>query len=111
MESYIQQADVEREQTKVEVNKFDNKREKVLRTAHADAKLIVSKARATADRLTRQARTNGTNLVFQLTQISTQEHKSSMNYLFTLREHPNITMIVSHLPSNSMTWTQPVEGS
>jgi len=110
MEDFIQQANLEREKTKVEVNRIDNRRVKVLRTAEADAKLIVSNAQANASRLTAQARINGTRRVFRAAEIFTQDHKSALNYLRSLREHPNITMIVSHLPSEGFTWTQPVEG-
>lgn len=58
-EEFSQRAQIEREQTQVEVNKINLSTNKELRTAHAEASLIKTKAIAQAKLIKAQAQING----------------------------------------------------
>lgn len=110
-ESYIQQAQVERELTAVEVNSIDLEREKVLRTARAEASLIRSKAQSESERIQAQAHTNGTKMLFQAADIVTQEHKSAFTYIRALRNRKDLAVDVSYLSADNVLRTSPAATS
>ena len=62
-EEFSQLAQIEREQTQVEVNKINLNTNKELRTAHAEASLIKTKATARAKLIKAQAQINGEHAV------------------------------------------------
>lgn len=101
---------MERELTAVDVNSVNLEREKILRTAEAEASLIRAKARAEADRIKAQARINGTRLLLESSDITTQDHKSAFTYIQTLRERSNLDIGVSYLSADSVIRTQPLGG-
>jgi hypothetical protein len=107
MESFIQQAQVEREMTSVDVNAIDLEREKVLRTARAEASLIRSRAQSEAERIQTQAHTNGTKLLLAAADIATQEHKSAFTYIRTLRNRKDLDMDISYLSADNVLRTSP----
>jgi SPFH domain / Band 7 family len=106
-ESYIQQAQVERELTAVEVNSIDLEREKVLRTARAEASLIRSRAQSESERIKAQAQTNGTTALLLAADIVTQEHKSAFTYIRTLRNRENLDVDLSYLSADNVLRTSP----
>ncbi|KAL3909144.1 MAG: hypothetical protein SGILL_008203 [Bacillariaceae sp.] len=107
MEVFFQQAQIEREMTAVDVNAIDLEREKVLRTARAEASLIRSRAQSEAERVKAQAHTIGTNLLLSAAEITTQEHKSAFTYIRTLRNRENLDVDISYLSEDNVLRTSP----
>ena len=107
-EEFLQQAQVEREQTAVAVNSINLEKDKTLRTAQAEASLLQSKAVAESERIKAQAGVKGTRLLVDAVGISTQEHVSAFTYIRTLRNHPNLQIDVSYLNADSVLRTQQV---
>lgn len=107
-ESFLQQAQLEREMTAVNVNAIDLERQKVLRTAEAEASLIRTKARAEAEWVKAQAGINGTRLLLGSSDITTQDHKSAFTYIRTLRDRRSLDIDVSYLSSDNVLRTQPL---
>ncbi|KAG7370846.1 SPFH domain / Band 7 family protein [Nitzschia inconspicua] len=110
-ESFIQQAQIERELTAVEVNTIDLEREKVLRTARAEASLIRSRARSQSERIQAQAQTNGTNMLLAASDIVTQEQKSAFTYIRTLRNRNDLNVDVSYLSADNVLRTTPASSA
>lgn len=106
-EQFLQRAQLERELTAVEVNSINLEREKVLRTAQAQASLIRAKAEAQALLIRAQAQVNGTRLLLDATGITTQDHKTAFSYIRTLRNRPNLEIDVSYLDSKNVLRTTP----
>lgn len=103
MESYLQEAQIEREQTAVEVNAIMLEKETVLRTALAKASLIRAKAEAQATQIEAEAQVNGTATLFEASEILTQEHKTAFTYIRTLANRENLDLDISYLePENVM---------
>ena len=96
-ESFLQQAQIEREQTDVEVNTIILEKEKVLRTAQAEASLLRAKAEAQAVQLRSQAKVNGTSLLVLAAEIRTQEHMTAFSYIRTLATRDELDIKVSYL--------------
>lgn len=107
-EEFLQQAQLEREQTAVAVNSINLIKDKTLRTARAEASLLRSKAIAESERIKAQAGVNGTRLLVDAVGISTQEHVSAFTYIRTLRNRRDLQIDVSYLNSNSVLRTQQV---
>ena len=107
METFLQRAQVEREMTAVEVNTIDLEREKVLRTARAEASLIFNNAKAEAERIKAQAYTNGTKMLLTAADITSQEHKAAFTYIHSLRNRENLHMDISYLSADNVLRTQP----
>jgi hypothetical protein len=107
-EEFLQQAQLEREQTAVQVNIIKLDKNKTLRTAQAEASLLRSKAVAESERILAQAGINGTRLLVDAVGISTQEHVSAFTYIRTLRNRKDLEIDVSYLNSNSVLRTQQV---
>jgi SPFH domain / Band 7 family len=107
MESFLQQAQLEREYTAVEVNTINLEKENILKTAEAEASLLRAKARVQADQITQDAQINGTELLFQLTDILTQDHMTAFSYIRTLKNHPNVAVDVSYLSADNVVRTAP----
>lgn len=103
----MQQAQLERELTAVDVNSINLEREKVLQTAKAQASLIRAKAQAESERIKAQAGINGTRLLLEASDITTQDHKSAFTYIRTLRERPNLHLDVSYRSPDNVLRTQP----
>jgi hypothetical protein len=107
-EQFLQQAQLERELTAVEVNQINLETQKILRTAQAEASLIRAKALALADRTKAQAGINGTKLLLEASDIVTQEHKTAFTYIRTLRNRKTVDIDVSYLSSDNILRTAPV---
>lgn len=107
-EQFLQQAQIEREMTTVEVNQIDLKTTKELRTAEAHASLVRTKARAEATLVKTQAGINGTKMLLDAVGIETQDHKTAFTYIKTLRDRSQLNMIVSYLSEDSVVRTAPV---
>ena len=76
--------------------------------ARAEASLILSQAKSSADRIKAQAQTNGTSLLLKAAGILTQEQKSAFAYIRTLRTRGSPTTVgVSYLPADSVLRTAP----
>jgi hypothetical protein len=107
-EQFLQQAQLERELTAVEVNAIYLQQQKVLRTAEAEASLIRSKAISQSARLLAQAQINGTKLLLAAADITTQDHKSAFTYIRTLRNRKNVDIDVSYLSSDNVLRTSTI---
>jgi hypothetical protein len=107
-EQFLQQAQLERELTAVEVNQINLETQKILRTAQAEASLIRAKALALAERTKAQAGINGTKLLLAASDIVTQEHKTAFTYIRTLRNRKTVDIDVSYLSSDNILRTAPV---
>lgn len=104
-EQFLQDAQIEREMTTVEVNKIDLETQKALRTAQAQASLVRTKAQAEARLLEAQAGINGTRLLLEAVGIDTQEHVTAYSYIRALRDREQLNMAVSYLSENSVVRT------
>lgn len=105
-EAYLQQAQLERETTAVQVNSILLNQDNVLRTAEAEASLLRSKAKSEATRLTAEAHIDGTNLLFQAAGIEGQDQKTAFTYIRTLANRDSVDMDVSYLAPESVIRTR-----
>jgi type II secretory pathway component HofQ len=96
-EDFLQQAQIEREQTAVEVNKIHLEEDRILRTARAEGNLLRAKANSEAKQLTSNALINGTRLLFEAAGIEGQEQMIAFSYVRALLDRENIDLEVSHL--------------
>eukprot|EP00339_Tiarina_fusa_P002084 CAMPEP_0117020172 /NCGR_PEP_ID=MMETSP0472-20121206/15374_1 /TAXON_ID=693140 ORGANISM="Tiarina fusus, Strain LIS" /NCGR_SAMPLE_ID=MMETSP0472 /ASSEMBLY_ACC=CAM_ASM_000603 /LENGTH=313 /DNA_ID=CAMNT_0004725319 /DNA_START=158 /DNA_END=1099 /DNA_ORIENTATION=+ len=106
-EEFLQQAQLERELTAVEVNTIELERERILRTAQAQASLLRSKAQSEAARIKAQAQINGTKLLLEAAGFVTEDHVSAFSYIRTLRNRDNVDIDVSYLSANNVLRTAP----
>lgn len=83
-ESFLQQAEIQRELTQVEVNSIQLEREKILRTAEARASLIKAMAVSQASQIQADAANNGTQHLYETAGFTEQNHKISFSYIRTL---------------------------
>jgi len=105
-EGFLQQAEIERELTRVEVNAIDLEREKILRTARAEASLIQAKATAEASQIRADAANNGTQFLYRSAGIETQDHKISFSYIRTLTNRDQLSVDLNYLtPENVLKTT------
>jgi peptidoglycan hydrolase CwlO-like protein len=109
-EAFLQAAQLERDLTAVDVNAILLQRDKVLRTAEAEASLKRARAQAQAENIKARARINGTRLLLESSGISTQDHKSAFTYIQTLRERSTLNLGVSYLSPDSVLRTQQIGG-
>lgn len=135
-EEYLQEAQIERERTTVEVNQIDLNTTKALRTAEAEASLgekktvlcnnvswhiihlkshhylsyliVQTKALAEAQLIKAQAGINGTRMLLDAAGIETQDHKTAFTYIKTLRDRKQLDIDVSYLAEDSVLRTAPV---
>mmetsp|Transcript_29586 Transcript_29586/g.66371 ORF Transcript_29586/g.66371 Transcript_29586/m.66371 type:complete len:313 (+) Transcript_29586:222-1160(+) len=107
-EEFSQRAQIEREQTQVEVNKINLSTNKELRTAHAEASLIKTKAIARAKLIKAQAQINGTSLLLEAAGIESQDHKTVFSYIKTLRDREQLSIDVSYLSEDNVLRTNPL---
>lgn len=110
-EEYLQQAQLEREMTAVEVNSINLESEKVLRVAQAEASLIRAKAKAEAELIKAQAGIAGTQMLLSEAGITSQDHMSAFTYIRTLRERGAVDIDVSYLDPASVLRTQSIGAS
>mmetsp|Transcript_37477 Transcript_37477/g.77736 ORF Transcript_37477/g.77736 Transcript_37477/m.77736 type:complete len:313 (+) Transcript_37477:1654-2592(+) len=105
-EEYLQLAELEREETKVQVNRIHLNQVKQLRTANAESSLIRAQAAAEAERLQSQAQLDGTQLVFQAAGIDTQDRMAAFTYIRTLKERDTVNMDLTNIDPNSVLHTK-----
>ena len=105
-EGFLQQAQIERELTKVEVNSIRLEKEKVLRTAQAQASLVRTKAIADSDKLKNEAQINGTAALFQTIGLTSQDLMMAFTYIRTLTDRNNLDLSLGYLsPENILKTT------
>jgi len=107
-EAYFQQAQVEREMTAVEVNSIHLEKERILRTAEAEANLKRARAKADAQKITDEAQINGTQMLFKGTNITSQEHMTSFTYIRNLISRRNLELGVSYIAEGNVIQTKTV---
>lgn len=105
-ETFLQQAQLERELTAVNVNSILLEKDNILRTAQAEASLLNAKATANAARLTAEAQINGTGLLFEAAGIRDQDQMTAFTYIRTLTNRKNVDMDVSYLTPDSVLRTK-----
>jgi len=105
MESFVQQARIERELTDVEINTINLEKDFLTRTAKAEANLTRAKANLNADRILAKANRNGTLTLFEAAGITSQDHRMSFSYIRTLKNHKNIELDVTFLSSENIVRT------
>jgi len=104
-EAFTQQAEVEREQTAVEVNSVNLETERLLRTANAEANLLRSKAKSESDKIRAAAQVNGTQYLLEAAGINTEEDISAYSYIRTLKNRHQLDMDVSYLSPDNVVRT------
>lgn len=109
-EEFLQQAQLEREMTAVDVNAIRLERDKVLRVAEAEASLIRAKATAEAELIKAQAEIAGTRMLLTEAGITSQSDVSAFTYIRTLRERGALDIDVSYLDPASVLRTQSIGG-
>merc|ERR1719469_885440 len=105
MESFVQQARIERELTDVEINTINLEKDFLMRTSKAEAILTRAKANLNADRILAKANRNGTRTLFEAADITSQDHRMSFSYIRTLKNHKNIELDVTFLSSDNIVRT------
>jgi hypothetical protein len=101
-ESFLQQAQLERELTDVEVNKILLEQQKVLRTARAEASLIRANAQVEAAQIRASAQIEGTSLLFLVAGIDTQEERTAFTYIRALQNRPNLDLDINYLSADNV---------
>lgn len=104
-EAFLQQATVERERTSVEVNRISLEKDRVIRTAVAEANLVTAKARAEAREIQDTTLNEGTYNLTAAAGISTQEHVTAFTYIRTLQNHDDVEVDVSYLADENIVKT------
>ena len=100
-EAFLQQAQLEREATSVQVNTILLQEQKVLRTAQAEAALIRSKATSEASQVIADAQTVGTKDLLTAADITGQEHLIAFTYIRTLQKRETLDLETNYLtPDN-----------
>jgi hypothetical protein len=107
-EAYFQQAQLEREQTAVEVNSIFLEKEKILRTAQAEASLLRAKAKAQAALIKVEAQVNGTALLFLASDIVKQEHMTAYTYIRNLANREKVDLSISYVSPGQVLQTTPL---
>jgi len=92
-EAYLQQAQIERELTAVDVNAVLLEKEKVLRTANAAGSLVKAKATAQAQAIVLNAQNAGFKSLFSAANITQQKHKLALDYIRGLRQRKDNTAV------------------
>ena len=90
-EAFLQQAAIERKITAVEVNKVLLEKEKVLRTAQAEASLVKAKAKAEAEQIVLNAHTAGIKHLFNTVNMTAQKHRLALDYIRMLQRRTDET--------------------
>jgi len=85
-EEYVQEAALVRAKTAVDTLRIENNASRVLATAQAAATLIENKATYEATALVERARNTGLRDLFTQINITTEEHKASLDYILTLTD-------------------------
>lgn len=107
-EDFLQKAQVEREMTAVEVNQIALETEKLMRTAKAEAHLLVAKAKVEATQMKVNAETNGTMALVGAAGINNQEHLSAFSYIRTLSNRDEVEIDVNYLTPDNVVKTRQV---
>jgi len=106
-EQFLQEAQIEREETNVLVNGIRLRKEKTLREARANASLTLARAEADAQRIKAMAVVNGTRELFKKVGIVTQDHMTAFTYIKSLRERNQLNLAVSYLSEETVVRTTP----
>eukprot|EP00977_Amphora_coffeiformis_P028368 scaffold34938_cov261-Amphora_coffeaeformis.AAC.7 len=104
-ESFLQQAQFERDLTAVQVNKINLEKDLVLRTAQAEASLIQARANAQANQIRVGARINATQTLLTAIGITSQEDITTFDYIQSLRGRSDLSLRVSYLSDENVVRT------
>eukprot|EP00978_Attheya_sp_CCMP212_P048655 scaffold555593_cov47-Attheya_sp.AAC.3 len=107
-EDFLQKAQLERETTAVEVNQINLETNKIMRTATANANLIVANAQAEAVQIKSNADIYGTTLLFENAGIGLQEEKISFSYIRNLMKRENVDLTIDYLSGENILKTKNV---
>jgi len=105
-ESYLQQAQIERDMTAVEVNAVLLEKDLVLKTAEAYASLVTAKGKAEAKKTVEDAQNLGFRHLFNAANITTQAHKASFDYIRTLTNKADVELGMSFMSDNNVLKTR-----
>lgn len=106
-EQFLQEAQIEREETAVQVNNITLGVTKVLRQAEAQASLIRAEAIADAELIKAQAQVNGTKMLLAEAGIISEDHKTAYTYIKTLKDRKKLDIAVSYLAEETVVRTAP----
>lgn len=106
-EQFLQEAQIEREETAVQVNNITLGVTKVLRQAEAQASLIRAEAIADAELIKAQAQVNGTKMLLAEAGIISEDHKTAYTYIKTLKDRKRLDIAVSYLAEETVVRTAP----
>lgn len=104
-ESFLQQAQLERDVTAVEVNKINLEKELVLRTARAEASLVRARASVEANSIRVDAEIDATQALLLALNITSQEDIATFGYIQSLRGRDALSMRVSYLSDTNVVRT------
>ena len=107
-ELFLQQAEVERELTAVEVNAIELEEVKVLRTAEAEANLVRATAVVEANQIKADAQLNGTQILFQAVGISSQSQMASFTYIRNLANRDSVDVNMQYLSDSNVVKTRTI---
>lgn len=107
-EKFLQQAQIQRQLTEVEVNKINLDTEKLLRTTEAEASLTRVKAIADAEKMKSMSVLTGLQSLFQTVGIEQQNHKLGYSYIRALNERDELDVSVGYLQSDAILKTTAV---
>jgi hypothetical protein len=79
----------------LQVKEITNAAQEISQNATAQSTFILAQANANATATVEAARSQGLQLLYQRLGITTQEHKSSFDYLRTVREMENVHLGVN----------------
>ncbi len=105
-ETYLQKASLVRKTTEESVTMVENSAEEITQNATSFASLIGSKAQADARARVETSHNRGLAKIYSDLNITSQDHKASLNYIRTLRDHETVVMSVNF---NSLV-TGPING-
>lgn len=104
-EEFLQAARIEREITAVEVNQINLTKDRLLRSARAEASLITANAFALSDQIKNGAINNGTKALLDKLGITSEEHSTAYTYIRTLQNRQSLGLSVSYLADENIVKT------
>lgn len=105
-EEFRQSALLERETTSVEVNKIKLQKNKILKSAQANANLITAKAVSESEKIRNNAIINGTSTLLKALGIASEEHTTAYTYIRTLQNRKNVGFKISYLSDENFMKTK-----
>ncbi len=85
---------ITRKKTEQEKQQIENQALEVSQNATAKSGLIAAQAAASAKAVVEDARNSGLQIIYSAINVTKEEHKKSLDYIRTLRNHKNSVMYV-----------------